>query len=167
MNKFLMMSAAAVLASSTAAIASEDSKGGFNGTISFGSGCDYFDVNYFGQNIYTAEHVFSACNGTTGSVTDFGVVGKYKKASTLNFGDDIFAILYGENVAALYQFSTPIKTGGTWDLWVAFSASSVILGNEGNYVVRNGDSARRSGPSTISNVVEMLRQRGVELKRAK
>lgn len=166
MNKYLMMSATAFFATTVAASADDGKKSNSgSATVMFGSSCDYYDLHWQGA-VYVAEHVYTAC-GSNYVFPELGIGGKTKGlGNNVNFSDPSFYIIYGENYAAGLDLSTPIKNGGTWELWVAFNQSSAILANEGTYQVGH-DVKLGSHTSTISGVVEKLKERGIESNSSK
>jgi hypothetical protein len=166
MNRYLMMSAAALFASSTAAVADDSSKSHFSGTVSLGT-CDYLALHYVQSGIVFAEHLYTHCGSGT-NLIELGYEGKNAKGhgSSLAIGEMALAYNYHENYALMLDLSAPIKSGGTWALWVAFSQDSVFLAENGNYNVVDAPARKASG-STLAKVVEMLRQRGAAQKPVK
>lgn len=136
MNKYLLMSAAAALASTAAGTgsASASSFSVHYGTSTGSSYCDGIIGASNGQ-AYWGHHTYTTC-GYSHNIADVGIGGKklkggIKKAAVMS--DDTFAFIYGnENYAITFQLQTPVVAGNHWNLWVWFGfSSSAFLGNQG------------------------------------
>jgi hypothetical protein len=159
MNKYLLMSAAALIASSAAAAASDESKKTGDALITFSSNsgnafCDEFQLQWNG-NDYMGEHIVSTCNsGMPNGPIELSLSAKtkdVKNGSAVPFLDTVNG--------GTFFFSTPIKTGGTWDYWVCESFSLCFLANEGNYKLAN-DKVHNSGrPATTAQIADILKAR--------
>jgi hypothetical protein len=158
MNKYLLMSAAAALATSAAGSAQAGSVSVHYGTASGGSYCDGF------RGVTTAsyavgQHVYTAC-GYSHNIEDVGLVmkgnkniPKGKKGGNADLSDTTFAVFYGSySEAILFDLQTPIAAGGKWDLWVGFS-DSAFLGNDG--VLLPNQFAKVPGKKANSTVTKL------------
>ena len=138
MNKYLLMSAAAALATSAAGTAQAKSYSVHFGTADGGSYCDG-EIGTSTGNVYAGTHHFTACGSSYTNLATEGLSGKIgtvpgdKKSSSkaVLFSDDTYAYLYHENYSIDFELSSPIKAGKAWALWVNFFGSSSFVGNEG------------------------------------
>jgi hypothetical protein len=135
MNKYLLMSAAAALATSAAGTAQASSYSVHFGTADGGSYCDG-EIGTATGNVYAGTHHFTACGTTFTNLVTEGLSGKIgtvpgKSKKAVLFSDDTYAYNYHENYAIDFELSSPIKAGKDWALWVNFFGSSSFVGNEG------------------------------------
>jgi hypothetical protein len=148
MNKYLMLSAAAVVASATGANAGTHS---FQfGTAGGGSYCDGGTVTSNGV-VWAWQHTNNNC--ASGVSTGQGLVGKvvpYGKIA--NMSDNYFGS--AKSIALNYSLPKKIKAGNTWLLWIEFSGVSSFLGNSG--VLINTTAAKKGGQSTTSKLKTMI-----------
>ena len=135
MNKYLLMSAAAIMASAaTAAAASNDSKSA-TGSGTFyqvsASGVTYCDADYLrwhGSNYFSLyDNETEFCGASVNGVGQ-GIAGKTKGVGKQVDNSDVF--FTGEAISL--TFSTPIKSGGVWTLWFGTGFSTFEI-NSGNY----------------------------------
>jgi hypothetical protein len=162
MNKYLMMTSAALLA--TSAVGSTEAAT-HTYIIHFGTGSTYCDSLqlYKNGNVYAGKHLYTVCGSgpdilIEGLGSRGGVPPGKGKGGNVNFGDDTLAYNYHENYAVSYDLQTPFKNGGTYAVWVNYSGSTSFLANEGVYEV--GNKARNnSHVSTLSKVVTLLAKR--------
>jgi len=159
MNKYLLMSAAAALATSAAGSAQAGSFSVHYGTASGGSYCDgLIGTSDYASNFSVGEHVYTHCSSADSNLITLGfdtkgdkeIPKKKKKGGTISLSDTTFAYNYHENYGIMYQVESPVAAGGKWDLWVAFSPNSTFLGNDG--VLLSGQYAKANGKKLESTV---------------
>jgi hypothetical protein len=162
MNKYLLMSAAAALATTAAGSAQAGSFSVHYGTASGGSYCDgLIGTSDYASNFSVGVHVYTHCSSADTNLITVGfdtkgdkeIPKKGKKAGTISWSDTTFAYNYHENYGIMYQVQSPVKAGGKWDLWVAFSSSSTFLGNDG--VLLAGQFAKANGKKLESTVQKL------------
>jgi hypothetical protein len=153
MNKYLLMSAAAVLA--TAAGSTGASAQSFQfGTAYGGSYCDGGTVTANGV-VWAWAHTNNDCYGSTSYGQ--GLQGKVKGMGKLaDMSDGIFG-----NSAFTINFVLPakLKNGAPWSLWCQFSGTSSFECNSGPLI--NVGAAKvhpASKKSTITNVKALIQQ---------
>jgi hypothetical protein len=152
MNKFLMLSAAALLGSIAPASAGDQSRSYTVHFFTGGGANSYCDGMTFrkdraeGKHIAVGTHLNDGCGGR-----DVPVVGTVnRKKFTLNESQSSFGVVYD-----IYK---PIENGGTWDEWVCYSGSSCFEANSGIYKL--GFAARGgSRVSTTARVAQMIAAR--------
>jgi hypothetical protein len=144
MNKYLMLSAAAVMASTTA------NAGTFVHSFTFGTSgggayCDGGNVYSSGTNIWAWQHTNNNCSG--GVSYGQGLVGKN---SVTGKSADMSDGLYGNSAFTLnYVLPAKLKNGKPWSLWCQFSGTtsfncnsgvltSVVAGHKGNKSTSSG-----------------------------
>jgi hypothetical protein len=127
MNKYLMLSAAALVASTSGAAAANASR---TDTVTFDGYCGSVRIVHSGPQYNAA---FFSCGG---ALTGIGF-GLAQKTKGMGRHVDISDNQYGNNrsIAVNTDFSLPFRTGGTWGLWIEFSGVSSFLGNSGTYSV--------------------------------
>lgn len=151
MNKYLLLSAAAVLATAgTAASAAEESKSGSASVYQVsGTGVTYCDADQLAwtkTNYYTyIDNETAYCGYSTNGIGQ-GIAGNTKKIGNNVDVSDVFA---GGSVAINLDFSTPIKNGGTWALYYNSGYSSIEI-NSGNYY-KGAPAAVKSGAHKVAN----------------
>jgi hypothetical protein len=146
MNKFLMLSAAALVGSAAPALASDQSK---LHTIHFFSSngasyCDGMNFQNAGKHMAVGLHLNEDCAGTNGQVS--GTVNKTQYTLNENQG-------FSESFA--YDIYKPIRNGGAWDLWVCLSGTTCFMANQGFYE-KGFPGVHRKGVSTTAKVAEMV-----------
>ncbi|MGD0192820.1 MAG: hypothetical protein ABSD74_18935 [Rhizomicrobium sp.] len=168
MNKYLLMSAAAALATTAAGSAQAGSFSVHYGTAGGGSYCDgLIGTSDYASNWSVGEHVYTHCSSTDTNLVTLGFDTKGdkeipkggKKGGTITWSDMTFGYNYHENYGIAYQTEYPVKAGGKWDLWVAFSSSSTFLGNDG--VLLSGQFAKVGGShqSTVAKIATALKSK--------
>lgn len=160
MNKFLMLSAAAVLSSFTAAQA--------EGVYCFGFGTSGGNPYCDGGRIYTGvdggafdgsvrawQHVNNNCS--SGVSSGFGLLSKTPGLRKASMMSDNFSQNYGTTLA--YLLPAKIKDGKPWQLWIGldgtfFEGGSGVLID----VTKCGKAAKANGrKSTLASVRELIR----------
>jgi len=131
MNRYLMLSAAALLASTNGAIASHAESAG----ISLGNGCGIGIVG--GGGIYAAQY-FGCGSGISNGQGLSRKTGRRTKSVELS--DNYFGSQ--TNYGRSFDISLPIKSGGTWALWLEFNGTTAFIADSGTYTV--GAAARRT-----------------------
>jgi len=153
MNKYLMMTAAAVLGSASPALAADQSK---THTIHFltASGGSYCDGMSFQKSrapnapaIATGLHLNEDCAGKVGQM--IGTVNK----TAFHLSEN-----YSSSVAYMYDIFKPIRNGGTWDLWICYSGTTCFEGGGGIYKLGFPASGGSHTPTT-ARVAEIIAQR--------
>lgn len=142
MNKYLLISAAALLASAASADAVTVTFSGYCGSIILTPQGKRFNAQYIG------------CSGQlTG--TGFGVAEKIKGVGKfVDLSDNALGNNYGIYSEYLnYQLSLPLKNGGSWSLWVGVNGISSFEGNSGTY---NVDGAGRGGRNIVAETRALL-----------
>ena len=146
MNKYLLISAAALLASAGTADAVTVTFSGYCGSI----------ILTPQSNRYNAQ--FIGCSGQlTG--TGFGIAEKIKGfGKFVDLSDNALGNNYGIYSEYLsYLLSLPLKNGGSWSLWIGINGISSFEGNSGTY---NVDGQRHGGRSIAAEtraLVEKLK----------
>ena len=134
MNKYLLMSAAAALATTAAGTAQAGTYSVHFGTASGGSYCDG-EIGTSNAGVYAGRHIYTKCSTLDTNLLTEGLGEKQKGNAVgkknVNFSDMTFGYNYHENYAISFDLATPIAAGGKWDLWVSFVASSSYIGNSG------------------------------------
>jgi hypothetical protein len=149
MNKYLMLSAAAVVASATGA--SADTHTFQFGTAGGGSYCDGGTVTNNGV-VWAWQHTNNNCY--SGVSTGQGLLGKVEGfGKVANMSDNYFGA--ATSIALNYTLPKKIKAGNTWYLWVEFSGTSSFLGNSG--VLINTTAAKKGGANTVAKLKSMIK----------
>jgi hypothetical protein len=164
MNKYLLLSAAAVLSGATAVHAGTYCFG-FN-TAGGGSYCDSamvftgIDGGAFGGSVRAWRHLNNNCSG--GASDGYGVLGKTPELGKVSIlSDNLMALNYlspFESVA--FQLPKKIKDGATWALWVGFNGTTFFQGNAGELsgvTDCQNRAERHGGKSTVASVMELIR----------
>ncbi|MGH6887587.1 MAG: hypothetical protein ACREHF_00040 [Rhizomicrobium sp.] len=153
MNKYLAMSAAALLGSTLPAAAGQLSQAHriHFATSNGGSYCDgmlFYKSPYAGANIALGSHLYSGCGSTNAPVA--GKMHASKVVLVENW--------QGEPPVLLYDISKPIRNGGTWSSWACYSGTSCSELNSGTYKL--GYTAQRVGrASTTARLSEIIAAR--------
>jgi hypothetical protein len=149
MNKFLMLSAAALLGGSVPTLAGDLSKAH---TIQFytGSGntpyCDGMTFQKAGNHMAVGTHLNDNCS------SNIQVAGTVDKAKyTLDENPTV-------TVAEAFDIYRPIVNGGNWDVWVCYNGTTCFQGNAGIYK-KGFSGAARGSVATTARVAEMIAER--------
>ena len=150
MNKYLMMSAAAVLASTGANTATAAS---FQfGTAGGGSYCDGGTLTHNSGAAYSWQHTNANC----ASAVSYGqgLLGKTAGLGKIsNMSDTYFGQLYGIFSEYLsYTMPKKIKNGAQWTLWVGINGVSSFEGNSGVLINVSPAARKPSGHSKVSTL---------------
>ena len=126
MNKYLMMSAAAVL---TATGGSAHAAGEQSGNIVFSGTCSGIALHWQGQ-AYAAAYL--NCSGTPTAYGQ-GLAGKTKGiGKNVDLSDNY--VIDGSNTESVnFDISLPLKNGGKWFLWLQLSGVTSFEANAGKY----------------------------------
>jgi hypothetical protein len=125
MNKYLLMSAAAALA--TTAAGAVDSANAYS--LHFSGYCDGVIGNASGS-VYAARHTMVGCgypSSLYGVQEGLGAKGAAhashgkKKKGNVNMGDTLEVRVFGTNIGLSYDFSTPVAAGSSFYGWASFS----------------------------------------------
>jgi hypothetical protein len=160
MNKYLMLSAAAVLASSASAYAGSHTF--VFGTASGGSYCDGGTVvTAIGGNKAVRAWKHTNNNCASGTSEGQGLVGKIKGLKKASDMSDTFE---GKNYGVFseqlsYTLPGAIKTGGTWTLWIGLNGTTSIEGTSGVLNQVNARSMGKGKTSSASVVKALIQQR--------
>lgn len=169
-NKYLMMSAAAALAT-TAAGTGATTAASYSVHYGTSSGASYCD-GLIGNSVsveFVAKHTYTHC-GYSHNIQDIGLAEKQKGdpvgKKNVVFSDQTFAFFYGnENYAILFDIQNPIQAGNKWDLWVypSGSAASGFVANGG--ILLPGQFAKHrpghKSPNTVSKLLESMKAKVV------
>ena len=158
MNKYLLMSAAAAMATTAAGSAQA---GSYSVHFQGNDGTSYCDgeigTSNYASNFSVGQHHYTDCSSADPNLVTLGFdtkgdkeIPKKKKGGTISYSDITFALLYGENDGIMFQLQSPVAAGGKWDLWVAFSSTSTFLGNEG--ILASGQYAKQKPGAHLSTV---------------
>jgi hypothetical protein len=157
MNKYLMMTAAALLGSAAPALAAADQYKTHTVHFFTASGVNsYCDGASFqkprgptASAIAMGLHLNEDCAGKNGQI-----VGGVNKTVYSFF--EIDSLVTSESF--VFNIYKPIKSGGAWDLWVCLNATSCFEGTAGVYKL-GFPAGRGSRASTVSRVAEMIAER--------
>lgn len=132
MNKYLLMSAAAVMASASS-IATPSSAGSTN--IGYSGYCDGESVNTADNIVYAGKHLFTGCAWSS-PYHYTAVAGKNKKFNSVYGGGKKF--FYAENYATFsfaygYAIQLPVASGNHWTGFATSNATSGWEFNAGTY----------------------------------
>ena len=157
MNKYLMMSAAAVLASTAGANASGTPHSFVFATAGGSSYCDGgtvytgVDGGAFSGTVRAWQHTNNNCSG--GVSTGQGLLGK---ALAIGKASDMSDNYFGnyKSIALNYTLPKKIKNGQPWTLWVEFSGTTSFEGNSG--VLVNTNPGHKGAKSTVANLKTLI-----------
>lgn len=142
MNKYLLMSAAALLGTASPVYAGDQSKLHVIHFSSQGSYCNYLSFQSVGQGHATGTDINYDCNGNGNRM--MGTVDR--KAFHL------FETVDSANV--LFDIYKPIRDGGTYDVWICTSFTCFDVG-AGTYFL--GPPGKAPGHKSIkANVARMI-----------
>jgi hypothetical protein len=161
MNKYLMMTAAALLASTAAANAGERH---FKfGTMGGGSYCDG-GIGIWSSYVYGWQHTNYDCAGSVALGTP-GIEGKTSGiGKNINMSDASFFSNNYSGPICSYDFPPKFKIGGTWSLWCSFSGSLAIELNSGILLPSNAKA--QGSKSTLAAVKAVVAERRSQRERA-
>jgi hypothetical protein len=161
MNKYLMMSAAALLGTAVAGAAQAGSYSVHFGTAGGGSYCDGLR-GHSGNNLFEASFVYSHCYSGSANVPTVALGSKGEPPGKSNKGGQVGFLNYAPQPdtppGTLYldDIQTPIKAGGNWALYVCFG-SSCFVADTG--VLLPGQYAKFPGkpmaPSTTAKLADV------------
>jgi hypothetical protein len=150
MNRYLMITAAALLGGTAQAFAGEPSR---TQTIHFlsSNGSSYCDGMSFYKSpvvdaIYFGTHILTECGESNTQV----VGGANKRG--VGLVED-----FGSSTSFLYDISKPIRKGGTWTLWDCQSGTC-FEGNSGTYDL-GPPSKSGKHVATTTKLAEMIAKR--------
>ena len=144
MNKYLLLSAAAVLAGTSGAIASS-ARGG---AIDLGNGCGLV-LTEVQKGVYAVQ--YNGCGGS-GVETGQGLSRKTAQGKSVQLSDNYFG--NDRSTADSLDISLPLKNGGTWALWIEFSGTSSFIANSGTYTV--GAAAKKTGGNVMAETRALI-----------
>lgn len=149
MNKFLMMSTAALLGCAGPALCDNASKAHTitfytgSGNVAYCDGMQFQKAKGQGKHIVTGTHLNEDCAGDDGQVA--GAVDKAQY--TLNETESSYSLVY--------EIYKPVKNGGNWDVYACYDGSSCVELNAGIYQLGfSGNPGSRV--STTAKVAEMI-----------
>jgi len=158
MNKYLMLSAAAVMASSAANAGTFLHSFQF-GTAGGGTYCDGGSVYSSGTSIWSWRHTNNNCAGGQSEgqgLVGFLVSGKNPTIKGANMSDTFYGQNYGVfSVYLSYTLPKKLATGKPWELWVGFSGTTSFLGNSG--ALLNVAAGHKGHTSTASKVMSLIK----------
>lgn len=159
MNKYLMLSAAALFASSSSSFAAKGS-GSVHLTACSDSGgcyCDVYTVNWSGRS-YADQVDWTPC-GISSHSYGMGIVSAKKKNSTVAISDNYKGDINAGFMVS-WQFGIPFANGKIFDSYYTTDGVHVILYAEGAYYI----SKAPAHPSKISTIdalpKRMIKRRG-------
>lgn len=162
MNKYLMLSAAAVLSSITT-VQADTYCFGFN-TGGGGSYCDSgrvstgVDGGGFSGSVRAWQHLNNDCNG--GRSEGYGVLGKTPGLGKVSVMSDNI-VVQNSNISLAFQLPKKIKSGNEYVVWIGFSGTTFFQANSGALTgVSKCQNSRaiHGGKSVLSAVTEILRE---------
>jgi hypothetical protein len=157
MNKYLMLSAAGILAATNANAGTVLYSFQF-GTASGGAYCDGGTVYSNGLPVMSWQHTNNDCAGGmsegVGTATKFpGLKGKYALMS-----DSIFAQEYGifsEYISVLLP--EKLKKGkGIWETWIGLNGTTAFEANTGPLIEVDAAARKKSGKSVTTGLKELI-----------
>lgn len=156
MNRYLMMTAAALLAGPAPALAGQQPVHAYSIhflTASGGASCDglfFRQISGIAAKLYTGTYLASKCGQSDEFVTGAKTSGAYwlYQAETG----------LGNGISYVWEISSPIRNGGTWDQDLCFSNVSCFAANSGIY--DRGPPAKGGNPGpTKGRVAEIIAMR--------
>ena len=157
MNKYLMMTAAALLASTGGANAGQQQF-----TFGTSGGQPYCDggTGAWSGNIYIWEHLNADCNGRN-YVGGPGIEGRTRGIGRNVNMFDTFSIANNSGFLCSYDFPRKFKIGGPWSLWCSFSGSFPSELNSGVLLSSQPKppAATKSSLSAVKAIVAERRSR--------
>jgi hypothetical protein len=155
MNKYLLLSAAAAIAGHP----------GDAGASSFATKtlCDSNGqpVVQFIKNgdVYNARYLDGS------SAIGIGIAGKTTGIGRHVFVSDNYG--FSSYTAIANDFSLPLKTGGTWNLWIEFSGTTGFVANTTSYTVCNTAGTKPRRRSMIARTNLLIEQISAATRAAK
>ena len=146
MNKYLMMSAAAVLASANGATASNAGNG-----ISLGGGCG-LNIVGSGKGVYAV--LYTSCGGP-GVDTGQGLSRKTAQGKSVELSSNYFGS--AKSLGISYDISLPLRSGGTWATWIEISGVTAFLANSGTYTAGAAHKKGRNVAAETKALIARLR----------
>lgn len=131
MNKYLMMSAAAALATASAGVTPASAG---STRVGFSGFCDGMEINTTSiAGIYTTKHLYTGCGWTTSENINVGASGKNKQLKAYVGSKKQ---LYSESTASTslgfgYLFGLPLANGSAW---AGMATSTYYYPNAWNYL---------------------------------
>lgn len=163
MNKYLMMSAAALMATGgTTAPASAGTM-----TIGMSGYCDQFA--FTSGVVYGIQHLYTGCGWTSQNDLYPGIVGKSRKFGQLAGFDKFITIdtSAAEGLGFGYVFQMPLKTGNAWcALVVSTYSGSGSIADCGTYYV-TGQAAKKGVLAYLKPSTWSARDRSLATRRAR
>lgn len=160
MNKYLMLSAAAVLGTATGANAGSPVASFQFGTAGGGSYCDGGTAYTSGSGLMSWQHTNNNCSGGV----SYGQ-GQQSKGTSVGKGADMSDNFFAKNYYAFFtyvnfQLPKKLKNGKTWTLTIGFSGTSSFIGNSGpliNVSAAAHGVKSHSKTSTVSNLKSLIK----------
>ncbi len=134
MNKYLMLSAAALIATTAGANAKGTPLTQFTfGSSGGGAYCDGGTLHKTTATAWAWTHNYEAACGYSYNAFGQGLNGKNKATGkSADMSDNSYA--HASGIALSYTLPSKMNAGGTWTLWVTFGGTSSFEGNEGTLV---------------------------------
>jgi hypothetical protein len=165
MNKYLLLSAVAALASGNAHAGTAVHSWKFASSAG-GTYCDGGTLYTNGTSLWAWRHTNIECRGV--SSTGYGRFGRldgFGKGAAMS--DNLVALNYGTNFFAVsFVIPKKIKDGAHWELDVGFTGTTAFIGNSGTLVnVTNGAHAPTSHGtvSTMQAVRDLIAARKAKI----
>jgi hypothetical protein len=154
MNKYLMLSAAAVFAATGA------NAGTFQHSFQFGTSggtsyCDGGSVYTSGSSVWAWQHTNADCAGAT--TEGQGLLGKLNATGkSADMSDTYLGQLYGIFSEQLgYVLPKKLANGKPWELYIGLNGTTSFLGNSGVLVNVNG-AQHKGGKSTAAGLKQLI-----------
>jgi hypothetical protein len=156
MNKYLLLSAAAALAS-TSANAGTAVKSFQFGTASGGSYCDGGTLYTSGSSVWSWQHTNANCYGFVSYGQ--GLKGTQAGVKGADMSDTFFGAAYGifsEYVS--FMLPKKIKNGEQWQVWLGINGTTSFLANAGPLinVSKNTAHVTKSKTSTMAQLKDYI-----------
>jgi hypothetical protein len=162
MNKYLLLSAAALLASTASAALASNS--GSQSIFSPGDTCPMAVLHWKGP-LYAVR--FPACGAGSSS---FGAGVAARKTPGVGRNVPLASVALAKAGVgfdgSFVDFTLPLKNGGTWREWATTNGATTFLLNTGTYQLTPG-AKRNSQNSMVSATIAALREHGLVSKGAK
>ncbi|HEX3664909.1 MAG TPA: hypothetical protein VHU23_06735 [Rhizomicrobium sp.] len=163
MNKYLLLTAAAVLATSTPALAGQTSKGSGSTTFYLTTGdgghyCNYFQIHWYNKNYYTMVDNTTKCYYSGHAGTGLGISGR-----TRGIGKHVLisdnASIYG-GCAVSWDFPLPLS-----DKNIATEYTNCFAPRVHQFKLSRS-AGRTISKSTASDILAVIKERGSAAKKA-
>lgn len=156
MNRYLLLSAAALLAGTTAGSANAGTHTFTFGTSNGGSYCDGGKVvtgTGGDKAVWSWTHTNNNC--ASGTSEGQGLAGKSGKKSIATMSDTYDTKQHITTQSVSYVLPQKLKPGGHWEMWIEVGGVSSYEGGHGVLIM---GAHQTSGQSTLAAVTKFIRQ---------